>query len=82
MDSRAPRRARLLGAAVVLIASLVALGAAELVLRIWLPVRGVIFTLDDRYLFRHIPGSRRLADAGDGSWPGVLVRINDAGRRR
>jgi lysophospholipase L1-like esterase len=81
MDSRAPRRARLLGAAVVLIASLVALGAAELVLRIWLPVRGVIFTLDDRYLFRHIPGSRRLADAGDGSWPGVLVRINDAGRR-
>jgi hypothetical protein len=81
MAFRAPARARLQNAAVVLVALLVALGAAELVLRIWLPVRGVIYTLDDRYLFRHIPGSKRLADAGDGSWPGVLVRINEAGRR-
>ena len=81
MDTRARPRARLLSAAVVVVATLVALGAAELVLRTWLPVRGIIYTLDDRYLYRHIPGSRRLADAGDDGWPGVLVRINAAGRR-
>jgi len=81
MDTRARRRARLLNATVVVIATLVALGAVELVLRMWFPVRGMIFALDDRFLYRHIPGSRRLADAGDGSWPGVLVQINAAGRR-
>ena len=81
MDARARGRARLLNATVVLVAVLVALGAAELILRAWFPIRGMIFALDDRYLYRHIPGSRRLADAGDRSWPGVLVEINDAGRR-
>ena len=81
MDTRARRRARLLNATVVLVTTLVALGAVELVLRMWFPIRGMIFALDDRVLYRHIPGSRRLADAGDGSWPGVLVEINAAGRR-
>lgn len=81
MDTRARRRARLLNATVVLVATLVALGAVELVLRMWFPIRGMVYALDDRYLHRYIPGSRRLADAGDRSWPGVLVQINAAGRR-
>ena len=41
--------------------------AAEIALRAWFPVRGVSYALHPRYLYTHIPGSRRLADAGDGS---------------
>ena len=81
MAPDAPPRARLLNAAVVLATLALALGVVEIVLRVWLPVRGVIVAIDDRYLFQHVPESRRLAGAGDGSWPGVLVRINAAGRR-
>jgi lysophospholipase L1-like esterase len=57
------------------------LGVTELVLREFLPVRGMIYTLDDRYLFRHIPGSRKLASAPGENGPLVLVKINAAGRR-
>jgi lysophospholipase L1-like esterase len=57
------------------------LGATELVLRSVLPVRGMLYVLDDRYLFRHIPGSRKLASAIGEDWPKVLVQINAAGRR-
>jgi len=58
-----------------------ALGAAEWLLREFLPVRGMIYELDNRYLFRHIPGSRKLATVVGEAWPKVLVRINSAGRR-
>jgi lysophospholipase L1-like esterase len=71
-------RGRLVNAAVVVVTLFLALGAVEAVLRTWYPVRGAIYQLDDRYLYRHIPGSRRLSG---GSVPGVFVQINDAGRR-
>jgi len=75
-DSRG--KAKLINAAVVAVTVTLALGTVEAVLRTWFPVRGAIYTLDDRYLYRHVPGSRRLSG---GSVPGVLVEINEAGRR-
>ena len=57
------------------------LGATEWALRQFFPVRGMIYTLDDRYLLRHIPGSRKLASAAGDAGPRVLVRINQSGRR-
>jgi hypothetical protein len=41
----------------------------------------MIYQLDDRYLFRHIPGSRKLASPAGQAWPKVLVKINEFGRR-
>ncbi len=67
--------------ALVLASTATILGVAELVFREFLPIRGMIYTLDDRYLFRHIPGSRKLASAAGENGRKVLVTINAAGRR-
>jgi lysophospholipase L1-like esterase len=67
--------------ALVLASVALALGVTEVVLREFMPVRGMIYALDDRYLFHQIPGSRKLANAAGEEWPKVLVRINAAGRR-
>jgi hypothetical protein len=58
-----------------------ALGVTEGFLRTFMPVRGMIYALDDRYLFRHIPGARKVGAAAGEPWSKVLVRINAAGRR-
>jgi hypothetical protein len=59
---------------------LFALCVVELILRTFVPVRGTIYELDDRYLFRQIPGARKLVGQA-GRWPKVLVQINADGRR-
>ena len=59
----------------------VTLGAVEWTLRSFFPIRGMIYQIDDRYLYKHIPGSvKRAGLAGEDSAK-VLVRINAAGRR-
>jgi lysophospholipase L1-like esterase len=63
------------------VSTLVALGIVEVALRNFLPVRGLIYQLDQRYLYRHIPGARKLAAPAGQNWPKVLVRINAQGRR-
>lgn len=72
------RAAKLL---LLVVSLLLALGGAEFTLRTFLPVRGLIYQLDERYLYRHIPGARKLAAPSGRTWPKVLVRINGAGRR-
>lgn len=67
--------------ALVFASTAIMLGITELVFREFLPVRGMLYMLDDRYLFRHIPGSRKLAGAAGESGRKVLVTINAAGRR-
>jgi len=59
----------------------ICLTAVELTLRYRFPVRGMTYQLDDRYLYRQIPGSRKLAAPIGQEWRKVLVRINEAGRR-
>jgi len=59
----------------------IALGVVEVTLRQFFPVRGMIYQLDDHYLYTHIPGSRKLTNPAGEDWPKVLVRINAAGRR-
>jgi hypothetical protein len=59
----------------------ITLGGVEFVLREFLPIRGMIYQLNDRYLFSYIPGSRRLTNPAGEDWPKVVVRINAAGRR-
>ncbi len=82
MNQRLPRRSSWPQRLALVLASLgLVLGATELVLREFFPVRGMIYMLDDRYLFRHIPGSRKLASAAGEVGPKVLVRINQSGRR-
>src|SRR5438309_2281174 len=67
---------------VLAVASMIfTLGLAEIALRAFLPVRGMIYELNDRYLFRHIPGARKLAHPAGQDWPKVLVTINGEGRR-
>jgi hypothetical protein len=72
---------RLTGLALAVISVVLTLGLAEFVLREFLPVRGMIYELDERYLFRHVPGSRKLAHPAGMDWPKVLVKINADGRR-
>ena len=67
--------------ALVFASTAIMLGITELVFRAFLPVRGMLYVLDDRYLFRHIPGSRKLAGAAGENGRKVLVTINAAGRR-
>ncbi len=67
--------------ALVFASTAIMLGITELVFREFLPVRGMLYMLDDRYLFRHIPGSRKLAGAAGENGRKVLVTINAAGRR-
>jgi len=41
----------------------------------------MIYALGDRYLFRQIPGSRKLDNPIGETWSKVLVRVNAVGRR-
>jgi hypothetical protein len=59
----------------------ITLGAVEWTLRHFFPIRGMIYQIDDRYLYKHIPGSVKRAGPAGGDSPKVLVRINAAGRR-
>ena len=59
----------------------ITLGAVEWTLRRFFPIRGMIYQIDDRYLYKHIPGSVKRAGPAGGDSPKVLVRINAAGRR-
>ena len=59
----------------------ITLGAVEWTLRRLFPIRGMIYQIDDRYLYKHIPGSVKRAGPAGGDSPKVLVRINAAGRR-
>lgn len=72
---------RWLASSVVAASVLITLAAAELVFRTYLPVRGLTYQLDDRYLFSYIPGSHKIVTPAGLSWPKVLVRINEHGRR-
>lgn len=76
-----PRSPWLLRSLVALGSAGIALGVVEWTLREFFPVRGMIYQLDDRYLFTHIPNSRKLTNPTGEDWPKVLVRINAAGRR-
>jgi hypothetical protein len=81
MTGESPRSSRLTSLMLVVISVVLTLGLAELVLREFLPVRGMIYELHERYLFRHVPGSRKLAHPAGLDWPKVLVKINAEGRR-
>ncbi len=66
----------------MVVPSLVALTAGEIVVRTFCPIKGVIYQADAELLHKHRPGSRKMYrhPAGDGGkW--VLVNINKEGRR-
>lgn len=77
-----PRLSPSIARVVVAAASVaVTLGVVEWTLRSFFPIRGMIYQIDDRYLYKHIPGSVKRAGPAGGDTAKVLVRINAAGRR-
>ena len=76
------RRSQSIARVLVAAASVaITLGAVEWTLRLFFPIRGMIYQIDDRDLYKHIPGSVKRAGPAGGDSPKVLVRINAAGRR-
>src|SRR5437870_5253496 len=58
-------------------------GSNSILLLKWFPLQGVVWQMDGRYIYKHIPNSRKLnlAYPANSGIPRVLLTINSEGRR-